>query len=100
MGNARHHALHQAGVAGILQGPKAQGIEQGQGPGPHGENVAQDAAHPRGRPLEGFHGGGMVMAFDLEGQLIALPQVHHTGVFPRPHQHPRPFGGELAQQRP
>ena len=55
MGDASHHALHQAGIAGLLQGPKPQRIEQGHGAGAHGEDVAQDAAHPGGCTLERLH---------------------------------------------
>ena len=40
------------------------------------------------------------MAFDLEGQAMALTKIHNTGVFPRTYQDSRAFGGELAQQGP
>jgi hypothetical protein len=98
VGDAGHHPLHQGGVAGILEGPEAQGIEQGDRPRPHGEDVPQDASHPGGRPLEGFHRRGVVVALDLEGQSLPLPQIHHPGVFPGSHQDAGAAGGELAQQ--
>ena len=100
MGDAGHHPFHQAHVAALLQGTKTQGIEQGDRPGPHGENVPQDAAHPGGRPLERLHRRGVVMAFDLEGQPLALAQVHNAGVLARSHQDAGAGGGELAQQGP
>ena len=100
MGNAGHHALHQAHVALIFQGPEAQGIEQGDRPGTHGEDVAQDAAHARGRPLERLHRRGVVVALDLESQPLAFTQIHHASVLARAHQDARPGGGEALQQRP
>ena len=100
MGDASHHPFHQTHVAALLQGTKAQGIEQGDRPGPHGEDVPQDAAHPSGRPLKRFHGRGVVMAFDLEGEPLALAQVDYTRVLARSHQDAGAGGGELAQQGP
>ena len=100
VGDACHHALHQAHVALIFQGPKAQGIEQGNRPGTHGEDVAQDAAHTRGRPLERLHRRGVVVALDLEGQALALAQIHHAGVLARAHQDAGASGGETRKQRP
>ena len=55
VGDASHHALHQAGITGLLERPKPQSVEQGHGAGTHGENVAQDPAHAGGRPLKGLH---------------------------------------------
>ena len=55
MGDAGHNPLHQAHIALVFQGAKAQGIEQGYRPGPHGEDVAQDAAHTGGCPLKRLH---------------------------------------------
>ena len=72
MGDAGHHALHQAHIALVFQGAKAQGIEQRYRPSPHGEDVAQDAAHTGGCPLERLHRGGVIVAFDLEGQALTL----------------------------
>ena len=72
MGDAGHNALHQAHVALVVQGAKTQGIQQRNRPGPHGEDVAQDAAHTGGCPLERLHRGGMIVAFNFEGQTLAL----------------------------
>ena len=55
VGDASHHPLHQAGIAGLLKRPKPQCIEQGHGAGTHGENVAQDPAHTGGGTLKGLH---------------------------------------------
>ena len=100
VGDAGHHALHQADIALVLQGAEAQGIEEGDRPRPHREDVAQDAAHPSGRALERFDSGGMVVALDLEGEALPLPQIHHPGVFAWPHQDAGAGGGELTEQGP
>ena len=55
MGNARHHTLHQADVALVLQRAKAEGIQQGNRAGTHGEDVPQDAAHARCGALKRLH---------------------------------------------
>ena len=41
----------------------------------------------------------MVVALNLEGQTVAIPQIHHAGVLTRPHQNPRSFRREAAEQR-
>ena len=100
MGDAGHHSLNQAHIGRILQGTETQRVQQGDGPGPHREDVAQDSPHTRGRPLKRFNGGRVVVALDLEGESMALAQVHHTSIFAGTHENPRPFGGKTAQQRP
>ena len=100
MGDAGHHAFHQAHVALILQRPETQGVEQGDRPGAHGEDVAQDAAHTGGCALERLHRRGVVVALDLEGQALAFAQIHHTGVLTGTHQDARAGGGKALQQRP
>ena len=42
----------------------------------------------------------MVVALDLEGQTLALAQIHHAGVLARAHQDAGAGGGEALQQRP
>ena len=98
MGDARHYPLHQAAIAGIFEGPEAQGIEQGDRSGAHGENVAEDAADSRSCPLEGLDGRGMVMALDLEGQALTLTEIDHTRILSGSHQDAGTAGGELGQQ--
>ena len=98
MGNAGHHPLQQANVARILKRTEAERVEEGDRPGPHGEDVPQDSAHAGRRPLERLHGGGMVMALDLEGQPLAFAKIHHAGVLARPHQDVRTAGGKTGQQ--
>ena len=98
VGDARHHPLHQADVAGLFKGPEAQGVEEGDRPSAHGEDVPKDASHPGGGPLKRLDGRWMVVALDLEGQPLALAQVHHAGVLARAHQDAGAAGGELAEQ--
>ena len=100
MGDAGDHPLHQADVAGIVEGTEPQRIEQGDRPGAHGEDVPQDAADARGSPLKRLDRRGVVVAFDLEGQPLPLAQIDHTGVFTGADQDAGPAGGEARQQRP
>ena len=55
MGNAGHHAFHQAHVALVLERAKPEGVQQGNRTGTHGEDVPQNAAHAGGRALERLH---------------------------------------------
>jgi hypothetical protein len=83
------------------RGPKRSGVEQRDRPGSHGEDVAQDAAHPGGGALERLHRRGVVVAFDLEGGgRCPSPTIHHAGVLARAHQDAGAAGGEALQQRP
>ena len=100
MGNAGHNAFHQANVGGILKWAEAQSVQQRDRTGPHREDVTQDAAHPCGRPLKGFDGGGVVVAFDLEGQPMAPTEIHHTSVFAGSNKDAWSLRGETTQQRP
>ena len=59
---------------------KTQGIERGNGPRAHGENVAHDAAHARCRALVGLDRRGMVVALYLKGDRPALANVDDPGV--------------------
>src|SRR5205085_2349831 len=54
--DARYHAAGDAAVArarfGIVQAAEAQRIHDGDGARAHGKDIAQNAAHPGGRPLK------------------------------------------------
>ena len=99
-GDAAHHPLDQPALPGVVEGPEEQGVHHGQGTGPHGEDVAQDAPHPGRRPLVGLDGRGVVVALDADGHGDAVAGVDHPGVLARPDQDPVALGGQAAQVEP
>src|SRR4030042_1567027 len=52
-GDAGDDAFHDRPVLRIVGRPEAQGVHDGDGPGAHGEDVAEDAADARGRARVG-----------------------------------------------
>ena len=75
---------------------EAQEVERGDGPGTHGENVAQNAANPGRRALIGLDEGGMVVALHLEHADVAIADVDHARVLARPVDDVRARGRQLA----
>ena len=69
MCDARHHPCKDAPVARaglrIVQRTEAQRIQHRDGPRAHGENIAQDSAHSRGRALKRLDEARVVVRFDL-----------------------------------
>src|SRR5690606_38340518 len=59
-------------------------VHDGDGPGPHGDDVAHDAADAGSRTLERFDEGGVVVALHLEGDGPALTDVDDPGVLADP----------------
>ena len=93
-----HHAGGDPAGAGVGQGPEAQRVHDGDRPGAHGEDVAQDAADPGGRALVGLDGRGMVVALDAQGHGDAVAGVDDPGVLPGADQHVGPLGRQAAQR--
>ena len=93
-GDAADHALHDPPVAGVVEGAEVQRVEEGDGPGAHGEDVADDAADAGGRALVGLDGRGVVVALDAQGDGDAVADVDHAGVLAEAGQHP----GRLRRQ--
>ncbi len=87
----------QATVLRIGGRPEAQGVQDRDGPRAHGEDVAQDPAHPGGRPLVGLDERRVVVRLDLEDRAEAVPDVHRPRVLPRPLNDARPLRGQRAQ---
>ena len=54
---------------GVFRRTKAQGVEAGDWPCPHGEDIAQNATHTGGRPLIGLDEGRMVVIWLEQGKL-------------------------------
>ena len=79
---------------------EAQQVETSDRSRAHGEDVAQDAAHPRRRALVGFDVGGVVVALHLEDAGIAVADVDHAGVLTRALDDPGRGGRQRAQVQP
>ena len=99
-GHATHDALGDPTAARVIERTETQRIHQRDRSGAHGEDVAQDAANARGRPLIGLNGRRMVVALDTNGGGDAVAHIDHTGVLAGTDQHPRGFGGQTLQMHP
>ena len=89
---------------GMVGRAEAQRVHRGDGAGAHGEDVAQDAAHAGRRALIGLDEGGVVVAFHLEDDGLAVADIDHAGIFAGAlddaraggRQRPQPFLGGLV----
>ena len=70
---------HPVGVGGVERA-EAQRVHHRDGPGAHGEDVADDAAHAGGRALVGLDVRRVVVRLDLEGHGVAVADVDDAGV--------------------
>ena len=87
--DAAHDAAEQLARALLVERAEPQRVAQRDRPRAHREDVAQDAAHARGRALVGLDGRGVVVALDLERDGEAVADVDHAGVLTRALQHAR-----------
>ena len=98
--DAAHHAgQHPAGVGGVRRA-EPQRVHHRDRPGAHREDVPDDAADPGGRALVRLHVGGVIVRLDLEGDRVALADVHHARLLADAGQQRRRLGrllGELPQ---
>ena len=101
MRDAFDHAFQNPAVAiaalGIVQRAEPDGVQHGDGPRAHGEDVAQDAADAGGRALERFDEAGMVVRFDLERDRVPLPDIDNPGVLSGADQDAIAARGQLLQ---
>ena len=73
----------------FADGPETQGVHDGERPGAHGKDVAQDAADAGGGALKRLDEGGVIMGLDLEGAGPAVADVDNAGILSRPLHHAR-----------
>ena len=99
VGDPGHHLAEQVADPGAVQSSEPEGVEQGNRTRAHGENVANDPADARRRPLEGLHGRRVVVAFDLEHHRLPVADVDHAGPFPGPLQNPGAVDGKAPEKR-
>ncbi len=98
--DAGDDALEEVAVLGPAGRAEAEGVQEGDGPRAHGEDVADDAADARRRSLVGLDCGGVVVGLDLHGDGEAAADVDDAGVLLARLDHDAgPGVGEAAQQR-
>src|SRR5207253_2585835 len=104
--DAADHTVEDAAIApdglgaGVIvrdDGPEAQRVEHSDGPGAHGEDVAQDAADAGRGALERFNVARVVVRLDLEHSAQAVADLDHTGVLSRALQHLRAASWQAAK---
>ncbi len=93
-----HPGQHPGGVGGVGV-PEAQRVEDGDRPGAHGENVADDPTDTGRRALVRLDEARMVVRLDLEGDGKPLADRDHPGVLAHADEQPVTRGrvAELAQ---
>jgi hypothetical protein len=79
--HASHHTIGKEPVACHIQGTETQRIEHRHGSGAHGEDVAKDTTHTRGRALVGFDRRGVIVRLNLEYHAQSVADVHRARVF-------------------
>ena len=95
--DACHHSRHQSPGLGVRGFAEAERIHRGNRAGPHGEDIAQNAADPGGGTLIGFDVAGVVVAFHLEDHRLTVADINHTGVFAGATDHLWPGGRQGAE---
>ena len=85
---------------GICRVSETQRVEDGDRPGTHREDVAQDAPDSGCRPLVRLHGRRVVVRFDLERDCQAVADVDHARVLARPGDDVFACRRERCEQRP
>ena len=109
----RYHAVEQvpiprggrrigpaAGILARLERAEPQTVQQGDGPGAHGEDVADDAADPGRGSLVRLDGTRVVVGFHLEDGRQPMADVEHPGVLARPDQDSLALGRQRGEKRP
>ena len=95
--DAGDDAGHQMPGLGVARIAEAERVQEGDRPRPHGEDVAQDAADARRRPLVGLDEGGVVVALHLEDADLAVTDIDDAGVLARSLHHPGASVGSLPR---
>ena len=95
--NAAHHTINDALHARRIRRAETQRIQIGNRPRAHGEDIAQNAAHPRRRTIIGFDVRWVVVAFHFENRGQPLTDVNHAGILARALDHPRRLGRQFLQ---
>ena len=98
MRDAGHHPAQEVTAPGIVERPEPEGVEESDRTRAHREDVAEDAAHTRRRPLERLDERRVVVALDLQGQGESISDVDHASVLTRPLEDVGGAGREPSQE--
>ena len=77
--------------------PEAEDVRHGDGPGGNRHDVADHSPHPGVGAAEGLDRRGMVVGFDLEGNIVFLVELHDARVVLEGRDYP--WGGDLVGSR-
>ncbi len=102
--DARDHAVHETARVGVVDGTEAQRVHDRDGPGAHGDDVADDAADPGRGALVRLDEARVVVRLRLEGDGPAVADVDDAGILADASEQGRlPLGdrgaGGLAEAR-
>ena len=92
-----HDTVHEAagpGMRGIAEGER---VHRGDGPRPHGEDIAENAADPGRGALIGLDVRGVVVALHLEDQRVAVADIDDARVLAGAADHLGPGGRQGAE---
>src|SRR4029450_2037621 len=84
-----HDSVDELPRLGAVELAEPERVENGDGPRPHREDVAEDAAHAGRRALERLDERRMVVALDLEDDRPAVADVDRAGVLAGALEHVR-----------
>ena len=96
--DAAHRPVEQEPRALGVELAEAEAVEDRDRPGAEREDVAEDAADPRRRPLERFDRARVVVGLDLEGDRLAVADVNRPRVLAGAHHDPLTLGRQPPQQ--
>ena len=100
-GNAADHAVEQVAVVGFVERSEPQGVQQRDGPRPHGQYIPHDAADAGGGALQRLHRRRVVMGLYFEHHGQPFADVYHASVLgPGLRQDPGRLLGEQSEQGP
>ena len=93
-----HGAVEQVARTDRVELAEAEAVEDRDRSRPDREDVAENAADPSRRSLEGLDRARVVVGLDLEGDRVAVADGDGAGVLARPHHHPLALGRQPFQQ--
>ena len=101
-GDADAVAVVADSLDGAVEAPvavgEAQPVQEGDRPGAHRDDVAEDPAHPGRGALEGLDRRGVVVALDLEADGFAVAEIEHARVLTGALQDTFTRGGKSFQK--
>ena len=98
--DARHDAGDEVPGLGVIGRAETERVHIGDGPRPHGEHVAHDAADAGRSPLVWLDIRGVVVALHLEHGRLSVAEIDDAGILAWPLDDLRARGGELPQPHP